>query len=52
MTGAQWGDEGKGIESYSSNNIKGKFVDMLAGDADIVARCAGGNNAGMWVRPF
>lgn len=33
--GTQWGDEGKG-----------KLVDMLAGDVDIVARCAGGNNAG------
>ncbi len=28
ILGAQWGDEGKG-----------KVVDMLAGDADIVARC-------------
>ena len=28
VLGAQWGDEGKG-----------KVVDMLAGDADIVARC-------------
>ncbi|XP_046651364.1 adenylosuccinate synthetase-like [Daphnia pulicaria] len=35
ILGAQWGDEGKG-----------KVVDMLAGDADIVARCQGGNNAG------
>jgi len=35
VLGAQWGDEGKG-----------KVVDMLAGDADIVARCQGGNNAG------
>jgi adenylosuccinate synthase len=33
--GAQWGDEGKG-----------KLVDILAADADICARCAGGNNAG------
>ena len=32
---AQWGDEGKG-----------KLVDILASGADIVARCAGGNNAG------
>lgn len=31
----QWGDEGKG-----------KLVDILAGDADFVCRCAGGNNAG------
>lgn len=28
VLGAQWGDEGKG-----------KVVDMLAGDVDIVARC-------------
>lgn len=33
--GCQWGDEGKG-----------KIVDVLAGDADIVARFQGGNNAG------
>ena len=33
--GTQWGDEGKG-----------KLVDLLAGDVDIVARCQGGNNAG------
>eukprot|EP00121_Abeoforma_whisleri_P000411 Awhi_evm1s363 len=33
--GSQWGDEGKG-----------KLVDILAGDCDIVARCAGGDNAG------
>lgn len=35
VLGAQWGDEGKG-----------KVVDMLAIDADIVCRCQGGNNAG------
>ncbi|XP_038671302.1 adenylosuccinate synthetase isozyme 2 [Scyliorhinus canicula] len=35
VLGAQWGDEGKG-----------KVVDMLAQDADIVCRCQGGNNAG------
>ncbi|KAG7200108.1 hypothetical protein KM043_000553 [Ampulex compressa] len=35
VLGAQWGDEGKG-----------KVVDMLATDADIVCRCQGGNNAG------
>ena len=35
VLGAQWGDEGKG-----------KIVDFLAKDADIVARFAGGNNAG------
>ncbi|KAH9917623.1 Adenylosuccinate synthetase [Fomitopsis serialis] len=35
VLGAQWGDEGKG-----------KLVDILAADADICARCAGGNNAG------
>lgn len=33
--GAQWGDEGKG-----------KIVDMLAGDVDVVVRFQGGNNAG------
>ncbi len=35
VVGAQWGDEGKG-----------KVVDMLAQDADVVARYQGGNNAG------
>lgn len=33
--GAQWGDEGKG-----------RFVDYLASEADIVVRYQGGNNAG------
>lgn len=35
VTGAQWGDEGKG-----------KIVDVLTGHADVVVRAAGGNNAG------
>uniref|UniRef100_A0AAY4ALB7 Adenylosuccinate synthetase n=1 Tax=Denticeps clupeoides TaxID=299321 RepID=A0AAY4ALB7_9TELE len=35
VLGAQWGDEGKG-----------KVVDLLAMDADVVCRCQGGNNAG------
>ncbi|KAF8911893.1 P-loop containing nucleoside triphosphate hydrolase protein [Mucidula mucida] len=35
VLGSQWGDEGKG-----------KLVDILAADADICARSAGGNNAG------
>ncbi|XP_053703949.1 adenylosuccinate synthase, like isoform X1 [Synchiropus splendidus] len=35
VLGAQWGDEGKG-----------KVVDLLAMDADMVCRCQGGNNAG------
>lgn len=35
VLGAQWGDEGKG-----------KLVDFLSGDADIVARYQGGANAG------
>ncbi|EEB92303.1 hypothetical protein MPER_09211 [Moniliophthora perniciosa FA553] len=35
VLGAQWGDEGKG-----------KLVDILSGEADVCARCAGGNNAG------
>lgn len=35
VVGAQWGDEGKG-----------RLVDWLAGDADIVARYNGGHNAG------
>ncbi len=35
IVGAQWGDEGKG-----------KFVDILAQDADLVIRYNGGNNAG------
>jgi adenylosuccinate synthase len=35
VVGAQWGDEGKG-----------KVVDVLAAEAHLVARFAGGNNAG------
>lgn len=35
VVGCQWGDEGKG-----------KIVDLLAADADIIARCQGGANAG------
>lgn len=35
VLGSQWGDEGKG-----------KLTDMLSGEMDICARCAGGNNAG------
>ncbi len=35
LIGAQWGDEGKG-----------RYVDWLAASADIVARYAGGDNAG------
>src|SRR6202167_3743244 len=34
VVGAQWGDEGKG-----------KIVDMLASDADLLVRFQGGNNA-------
>lgn len=35
LVGAQWGDEGKG-----------KWIDILARDVDVVARYQGGNNAG------
>jgi len=35
IVGSQWGDEGKG-----------KIVDNYAGNADVVARAQGGNNAG------
>eukprot|EP00056_Hartaetosiga_gracilis_P003556 m.64720 g.64720 ORF g.64720 m.64720 type:complete len:450 (+) comp11502_c4_seq1:62-1411(+) len=35
VLGLQWGDEGKG-----------KLVDILSNNMDVVARCAGGNNAG------
>ncbi|KAL5272049.1 hypothetical protein ACHWQZ_G000304 [Mnemiopsis leidyi] len=35
VLGSQWGDEGKG-----------KVVDLLAEQVDVVARCQGGNNAG------
>jgi adenylosuccinate synthase len=35
LIGCQWGDEGKG-----------KVVDVLSGDVDMVARYQGGNNAG------
>lgn len=35
VVGTQWGDEGKG-----------KYIDILAKDADMVVRFSGGNNAG------
>jgi adenylosuccinate synthase len=35
LVGAQWGDEGKG-----------KIIDVLTGEVDIVVRTQGGNNAG------
>ena len=35
LLGMQWGDEGKG-----------KLVDILSKSMDVIARCAGGNNAG------
>ncbi len=37
LVGAQWGDEGKG-----------RFTDLLAAEADIVARYSGGDNAGTY----
>ena len=37
--GAQWGDEGKG-----------RFVDFLAAEADVVVRYQGGNNAGHTIK--
>lgn len=40
LIGAQWGDEGKG-----------KIIDVLARDADIVLRFQGGSNAGHTVKP-
>ena len=39
VTGAQWGDEGKG-----------KIVDLLCESFDVVARYQGGHNAGHTVR--
>lgn len=38
ILGTQWGDEGKG-----------KIVDLVAGNYDIVARTGGGSNAGMLI---
>ena len=35
VEGSQWGDEGKG-----------KITDYLSGEADVVVRFQGGNNAG------
>jgi adenylosuccinate synthase len=35
VVGTQWGDEGKG-----------KIVDLLTADADVIVRFQGGNNAG------
>lgn len=41
VVGSQWGDEGKG-----------RVVDLLAADSDVVVRYQGGNNAGhtVWIR--
>uniref|UniRef100_A0A6U4MSH5 Adenylosuccinate synthetase n=1 Tax=Hemiselmis andersenii TaxID=464988 RepID=A0A6U4MSH5_HEMAN len=39
VLGAQWGDEGKG-----------KIVDVLCKDMDLVARCQGGSNAGHTIK--
>lgn len=39
LVGAQWGDEGKG-----------KIIDVLSRDADVVVRYQGGNNAGHTVK--
>ncbi len=39
VIGTQWGDEGKG-----------RFVDLLSAQADVVARFAGGDNAGHTIR--
>ena len=39
VIGTQWGDEGKG-----------KIVDLLCEDFDVVARCQGGHNAGHTVK--
>ena len=39
VTGANWGDEGKG-----------KITDMLAGECDIVVRFQGGANAGHTIK--
>src|SRR2546430_16066383 len=35
LVGAQWGDEGKG-----------KIIDVLTSNADVIVRSQGGNNAG------
>ena len=35
VVGVQWGDEGKG-----------KIIDVLSSEADVVVRCQGGDNAG------
>ncbi|VVM05401.1 partial adenylosuccinate synthase, partial [Methylacidimicrobium cyclopophantes] len=39
LVGAQWGDEGKG-----------KIIDFLTRDANVVVRCQGGDNAGHTVK--
>ena len=39
VVGAQWGDEGKG-----------KIVDIISDDFDVVARYQGGHNAGHTIR--
>ncbi len=40
IMGGQWGDEGKG-----------KLVDILGEQYDVIARCAGGSNAGQRMQP-
>lgn len=39
VVGTQWGDEGKG-----------KYIDILAGNSDMIARFSGGNNAGHTIK--
>src|SRR5574344_304865 len=39
IIGAQWGDEGKG-----------KVVDLLSADSDVIVRFQGGNNAGHTIK--
>ena len=39
VIGAQWGDEGKG-----------KIIDILAQESEVVVRSSGGNNAGHTVK--
>ena len=45
VIGLSWGDETV-FHWFNLNEGKGKFVDYLAQNADIVVRFAGGNNAG------
>ncbi|KAF4445439.1 Adenylosuccinate synthetase [Fusarium austroafricanum] len=46
ILGSQWGDEGKWSLTIRNDMKKGKLTDILAPEAQLCARAAGGHNAG------